>query len=68
MTVANPKEPQAQHPRTGANRTSPTVLKAVDAATGKAIGTVPVTAEHQSPAIVARGMAGSTISQKRVSP
>lgn len=65
MTVANLKEPQVQHPRTGANRTSPTVLKAVDPATGKVIGAAPVTAEHQIPAIVARGMAGPTISNKR---
>ncbi|MEP6574632.1 MAG: hypothetical protein ABJD11_18165 [Gemmatimonadota bacterium] len=65
MRVANPKEPQVQHLKPGANRTSPTVLKAVDPSKGKAIGTVPVTAEHRIPAIVARGMAGSTISKKK---
>ncbi|MEO5814951.1 MAG: hypothetical protein ABIT20_06695 [Gemmatimonadaceae bacterium] len=65
MRVANPKEPQAQHPKTGANHASPTVLKGVDPVLGKTIDTVPVTAGHQSPAIVARRIAESTISKKR---
>ncbi len=54
MTVPKTKEPPARQAKKDPNPTSASpVLNAVDPATGKTIGTVPVTPEHQIPKIKA---------------
>ena len=63
MTVAKTKKARAG--RDGNIATNPTspgrVLNAIDPATGRVIGTVPVTTEEQIPAIVARACRPSRI-------